>query len=58
VLAAKASVFAAVAFVTGLASSFAAFFLGQSIFASKGIQAQLMSIRACGDGRLRCSTHG
>jgi ABC-2 type transport system permease protein len=41
VLAAKAGVFAAVAFATGLASSFAAFFLGQAIFAGKGIQAHL-----------------
>jgi ABC-type transport system involved in multi-copper enzyme maturation permease subunit len=40
-LAAKAGVFTAVAFVTGLASSFAAFFLGQAIFAAKGIQAHL-----------------
>jgi hypothetical protein len=39
VLAAKAAVFTAVAFATGLASSFAAFFLGQAIFSGKGIQA-------------------
>jgi hypothetical protein len=41
VLAAKASVFAAVAFATGLAASFAAFSLGQAIFAGNGIQAHL-----------------
>ena len=41
VLAAKAAVFAAVAFVTGLTSSFAAFFVGQAIFAGKGIQTHL-----------------
>ena len=41
VLAAKAGVFTAVAFAAGLASSFAAFFLGQAIFASKGIHAHL-----------------
>jgi ABC-2 type transport system permease protein len=39
VLAAKAAVFTAVAFGTGLAASLAAFFLGQAIFAGKGIQA-------------------
>ena len=37
VLAAKAAVFTTVAFLTGLAGSFAAFFLGQAIFAGKGI---------------------
>lgn len=41
VLAAKAAVFTAVAFAVGLASSFAAFYLGQAIFAGKGIQAHL-----------------
>jgi ABC-type transport system involved in multi-copper enzyme maturation permease subunit len=41
VLAAKAGVFTAVAFVAGLISSFAAFFLGQAIFAGKGIQVHL-----------------
>jgi ABC-2 type transport system permease protein len=41
VLAAKAGVFAAAAFGTGLAASFAAFFLGQVIFARKGIQTSL-----------------
>ena len=41
VLAAKAGVFAAVAFGTGLASSLAAFFLGQAIFAGKGIEVHL-----------------
>ncbi len=40
-LAAKAGVLAAVAFATGLASSLAAFFLSQAIFAGKGIQAHL-----------------
>jgi hypothetical protein len=37
--AAKAAVFTAVAFLTGLAASLAAFFLGEAIFAGKGIQA-------------------
>jgi ABC-type transport system involved in multi-copper enzyme maturation permease subunit len=41
VLAAKVCVFAVVAFAAALASSFAAFFLGQAIFAGKGIQAHL-----------------
>ena len=41
VLAAKAGVFGAAAFATGLASSFAAFFLGQAIFASTGIPGSL-----------------
>ncbi|MDQ6617766.1 MAG: ABC transporter permease [Actinomycetota bacterium] len=41
VLAAKATVFGAVTLVVGLASCFAAFFLGQSILASKHIQAHL-----------------
>ena len=41
VLAAKSGVFAAVAFAAALASSFAAFFLGQAIFAGNGIQAHL-----------------
>ena len=41
VLAAKAGVFTAVAFATGLASSFAAFFLGRAIFASKNIDVSL-----------------
>jgi ABC-2 type transport system permease protein len=42
VLAAKAGAFTTVAFATGLASSLAAFFLGQAIFASKGIQMRLV----------------
>ena len=37
VLAAKAAAFTGAAFVTGLAASFAAFFLGQAIFAGAGI---------------------
>ena len=41
VLAAKAGVFTVAAFAAGLASSFAAFFAGQAIFAAKGIQAHL-----------------
>jgi hypothetical protein len=41
VLAAKAVVFTAVAFFTGLAASLAAFFLGEAIFAGKGIQLHL-----------------
>ena len=41
VLAAKAAVFALVAFLTGLAGSFTAFFLGQAIFAGKGIPVHL-----------------
>jgi ABC-2 type transport system permease protein len=41
VLAAKAAVFGLVAFLTGLAASLAAFFLGQAIFAGKGIQVHL-----------------
>lgn len=41
VLAAKAGVFTAVAFTAGLASSFAAFFLGQAIFAGQGVEAHL-----------------
>ena len=41
VLAAKAAVFTAVAFATGLAGSLAAFLLGQAIFAGKGIQEHL-----------------
>ncbi len=48
VLAAKAAVFTAVAFTIGLASSFAALFLGQAIFAGKGLQAHLS-----GPGTLR-----
>ena len=40
-LAAKAAVFTAVAFLTGLAGSLAAFFLGQAIFAAEGIQEHL-----------------
>jgi hypothetical protein len=41
VLAAKAAVFTLAAFLTGLAASFAAFFLGQAIFTGKGIPASL-----------------
>lgn len=41
VLAAKAGVFGAAAFAAGLASSFAAFFLGQAIFAGQGIGTSL-----------------
>jgi ABC-2 type transport system permease protein len=41
VLVAKAAMFTAVAFTAALASSFAAFFLGQAIFAGKGIEAHL-----------------
>jgi ABC-type transport system involved in multi-copper enzyme maturation permease subunit len=41
VLAAKAGVFATVAFGTGLASSFAAFFTGRAIFAGQGIEVHL-----------------
>jgi ABC-type transport system involved in multi-copper enzyme maturation permease subunit len=41
VLAAKAAVFTAVAFLTGIAGSLAAFFLGQAVFAQKGIQVHL-----------------
>jgi ABC-2 type transport system permease protein len=41
VLAAKAAVFGAVAAVTGIASSFAAFFAGQAILSGKGIQAHI-----------------
>ena len=41
VLAAKAAVFGAVAAVTGVASSFAAFFTGQAILARKGLAAHL-----------------
>jgi ABC-2 type transport system permease protein len=41
VLAAKAGVFTAVTFGTGLASSLAAFLLGQAIFAGKGIEVHL-----------------
>jgi ABC-2 type transport system permease protein len=41
VLAAKAAVFTAVAFTTGLAASLAAFLLGQAIFAGKGIHLHL-----------------
>jgi ABC-type transport system involved in multi-copper enzyme maturation permease subunit len=40
-LAAKASVFTLVAFLTGLGASFTAFFLGQAIFARKGIPVSL-----------------
>jgi hypothetical protein len=40
-LGAKASVFTLVAFLTGLGASFAAFFLGQAIFARKGIPVSL-----------------
>jgi ABC-2 type transport system permease protein len=40
-LAAKASMFTAVAFTVGLASSFAAFYIGRAIFAGKGIHAHL-----------------
>lgn len=41
VLAAKGGVFTAVGFAAALASSFAAFYLGQAIFTGKGIQAHL-----------------
>jgi ABC-type transport system involved in multi-copper enzyme maturation permease subunit len=41
VLAAKATVFTAVTLVVGLVSSFAAFFVGQAILSSKGIQANI-----------------
>lgn len=41
VLAAKAAVFTGAAFLTGLAASAAAFFLGQAIFAGKGIHMHL-----------------
>jgi ABC-2 type transport system permease protein len=41
VLAAKAAVFAGVAFLTGLAGSLTAFLLGQAIFAQKGIREHL-----------------
>lgn len=41
VLAAKSGVFTSVAFAAGLASAFAAFFLGQAIFAGKGISVNL-----------------
>lgn len=41
VLAAKAAVFGAVTLVVGLASCFAAFFIGQSILASKHVQAHI-----------------
>jgi len=41
VLAAKATVFSAVTLVVGLVSCFAAFFIGQSILASKHIQAHI-----------------
>lgn len=41
VLAAKAAVFTLVAFCTGLAASFAAFFAGQAVFAGKGISVSL-----------------
>ena len=41
VLAAKAAVFTLVAFLTGLAASVAAFFLGEAIFAGKGIHVYL-----------------
>jgi len=41
VLAAKAAVFTTIAFLTGLAASLAAYFLGQAIFAGKGIQEHL-----------------
>jgi ABC-2 type transport system permease protein len=41
VLAAKATVFTSAAFVTGLAASLAAFFLGQAIFAGIGIHVHL-----------------
>lgn len=40
-LAAKATVFTAVTTVVGIAASFAAFFVGQSILSGKGIQAHL-----------------
>lgn len=43
VLAAKAAVFTLTAFLTGLAASAAAFFLGQAIFAGKGIHVHLGS---------------
>lgn len=41
VLAAKATVFATVTLVVGLISSFAAFFLGQAILSTRGIEAHL-----------------
>jgi ABC-type transport system involved in multi-copper enzyme maturation permease subunit len=41
VLAAKAAVFGTVAAITGIASSLAAFYAGQAILASKGIQASI-----------------
>jgi ABC-2 type transport system permease protein len=41
VLAAKAAVFAAVAVITGIASSFAAFFTGQAILSRNGIEAHI-----------------
>jgi ABC-2 type transport system permease protein len=41
VLAAKAAVFTLAAFATGLAAAFAAFFLGQAIFARNGIEVHL-----------------
>ncbi len=41
VLAAKAAVFVLVAFITGLAASFAAFVFSQAIFAGKGIPVSL-----------------
>jgi ABC-2 type transport system permease protein len=41
VLTAKAAVFAAVAAITGIASSLAAFYTGQAILASEGIQARI-----------------
>ena len=41
VLAAKAAVFAAVAAATGIASSLAAFFIGQAILSRKGIEAHI-----------------
>lgn len=41
VLAAKAIVFAAVAAVTGILSSFAAFFIGQAVLSKKGLEAHI-----------------
>jgi ABC-2 type transport system permease protein len=41
VLAAKAAVFAAVAVITGIASSFGAFFTGQAILSRTGIEAHI-----------------
>jgi ABC-2 type transport system permease protein len=41
VLAAKAAVFGAVAAATGIASSFAAFFIGQALLAGKGIETSI-----------------